>query len=128
MELGQIGKQSVKVTESMTAKTMGSGEADVFATPALIALMEKTAYLSVKDGLEQGQSTVGTLINVKHLSATPAGMDVVCESKLINIDGKRLTFEVKAYDTTGCIGEGTHERFIVNAERFQNKANEKLSK
>ncbi|MDD3406099.1 MAG: thioesterase [Sphingobacteriia bacterium] len=106
---------------------MGSGEADVLATPAMVALMEKTAYMSVNAQLEQGQTTVGTMITIEHLSATPVGMDVFCESKLINIDGKRLTFEVKAFDKSGCIGEGTHERFIVNSERFQLKANEKLS-
>lgn len=127
MGIGQTGKQSITVTELLTAKTMGSGEADVLATPAMVALMEKTAYMSVNAQLEQGQTTVGTMITIKHLSATPVGMDVFCESKLINIDGKRLTFEVKAFDKSGCIGEGTHERFIVNSERFQLKANEKLS-
>lgn len=125
MKIGLTGKQSVMVTLSSTAKVVGSGEADVFATPTMIALMEKTAFMSVKPWLEEGQTTVGTLINVKHLSATPVGMEVSCETKLIAVDGKRLTFEVKAFDKGGCIGEGLHERFIVNAERFQEKANNK---
>lgn len=125
MILGLKGKQRLIVDESLTAKSIGSGEADVLATPAMIALMEKTAYLSVKPLLAPEQTTVGTLIQVKHLSATPLGMEVECESELISEDGKRLTFAVKAFDRKGCIGEGTHERVIVHTERFEAKANEK---
>ena len=97
------------------------------ATPAMVALMEKTAYMSVKAQLEQGQTTVGTMITIEHFVGNACRNGCVCESKLITLIGKRLTFEVKAFDKSGCIGEGTHERFIVNSERFQLKANEKLS-
>ncbi len=125
MEIGITGRETVTVTEDMTAKAMGSGELYVYATPCMIALMENTAYKSVSKFLQDGQSTVGTLINVKHTSATPMGMEVVCESKLVEIDRKRLVFEVKAYDKAGCIGEGIHERFIIDSQKFMEKAKNK---
>lgn len=125
LEVGISAKKKLVVTEAMTAKEMGSGELPVYATPSMIALMENTAYQSVSDCLEAGQGTVGTLMNVKHLSATPVGMEVTCESKLVEIDRKRLVFEVKAFDEKGCIGEGTHERFIIDNQKFLDKAESK---
>lgn len=104
---------------------MGSGTLDVFATPAMIALMEKTAWTSVADGLDEGCGTVGISLNVAHSAPTPLGMKVTCESELTGIDGRKLTFYVKAYDEKGVIGEGTHERFIIQNEKFQKKANMK---
>ena len=104
---------------------MGSGTLDVFATPAMIALMENTAYESVAGELEEGNGTVGTALNVKHVAATPVGMKVTCETELIKVDGRALTFSVKAYDECGLIGEGEHERFIIMNEKFQAKANAK---
>lgn len=121
MEAGIMGKQTMIVTEDKTAEVMGSGMLPVYATPAMIALMENTAASSVQEQLEEGQGTVGTLINVKHVSATPVGMEVTCETKLVEVDRKRLVFEVKAYDTAGIIGEGTHERFIIDNEKFMGK-------
>ena len=115
------------VTEQQTAKYLGSGELAVFATPCMIALMENTAYKSVQPFLDPGQGTVGTLLNVKHLAATPVGMEVRCETKLIEIDRKRLVFEVKAFDACGLIGEGMHERFIIDNQKFMQKANGKLN-
>lgn len=126
MEIGIIGKQEIIVTEEKTAKAMSSGELNVFATPAMIALMENTAYTSIADQLEPGQGTVGTLMNVKHVAATPVGMKVTCETKLIEIDRRRLVFEVKASDEAGLIGEGVHERFIVDNAKFQSRADAKL--
>lgn len=125
MEIGVIGTQEIIVTEEKTAKAMGSGELNVFATPAMIALMENTAYTSVADQLESGQGTVGTLMNVKHLAATPVGMKVTCQTKLIEIDRRRLVFEVSASDEAGLIGEGIHERFIVDNAKFQSRADAK---
>ena len=125
MEAGITGKQTITVTEEKIAQAMGSGTLPVFATPAMIALMENTAYKSVADELEEGAGTVGTLMNVKHVAATPVGMEVTCETKLIEVDRKRLVFEVKAYDAAGVIGEGTHERFIIDNERFLAKAEAK---
>jgi predicted thioesterase len=125
LEAGIKGKQEVMVSAENTAKTMGSGTLDVFATPAMIALMEKTAWESVQPQLDEGSGTVGTSLNVKHVAATPVGMKVICESELIKVDGRALTFSVKAYDETGLIGEGEHERFIVFNDKFQAKADAK---
>jgi predicted thioesterase len=125
LETGIKGKQEVTVSEFNSAKTMGSGTLDVFATPAMIALMEKTAWESVQAKLDEGSGTVGTSLNVKHVAATPLGMKVTCESELIKVDGRALTFSVKAYDEKGLIGEGEHERFIVFNDKFQAKANAK---
>ena len=125
MQIGITGKQTITVTEEKTAQAMGSGTLPVFATPAMIALMENTASKSVEAKLDEGAGTVGTLINVKHVAAPPVGMDVTCETKLVEVDRKRLVFEVKAYDAAGVIGEGTHERFIIDNERFLAKAEAK---
>ena len=113
------------VTDQMTADRVGSGLAQVFATPMMIALMEKTCADSVAPLLPEGQSTVGTHIDVSHCSATPVGMDVWCDSELIEVDRRRLLFSVKAYDPCGLIGEGNHERFIVDNERFQQRTDSK---
>ena len=125
LKAGITGKQEVIADESNSAKTMGSGTLDVFATPAMIALMEKTAWTSVADELEDGCGTVGISLNVAHSAPTPLGMKVTCESELTAVDGRKLTFSVKAYDEKGVIGEGTHERFIIQNEKFQKKANQK---
>ena len=106
-------------------KTMGSGTLDVFATPALIALMEETCWRSVADQLEDGCGTVGTLLEIRHTAPTPIGMDVTCESELVEVDGRRLVFTVQAHDAKGLVGEGRHERFVIQNEKFQVKANAK---
>ena len=126
LETGIKGRQDITVTMELSAKAMGSGGLEVFATPAMIALMEKTAMLSVQEQLEDGQGTVGTRLEIDHIAATPVGAEVWCESELVEIDRKRLVFEVVAYDKAGVIGKGRHERFIVNNERFMEKANAKL--
>jgi predicted thioesterase len=125
LEVGIKGTQEVMVSAENTAKTMGSGTLDVFATPAMIALMEKTAWESVQPQLDEGSGTVGTSLQVKHVAATPVGMKVTCESELVKVDGRALTFSVKAYDEAGLIGEGEHERFIVFNDKFQAKADAK---
>jgi predicted thioesterase len=126
LEAGIKGKKEITVTQDKTAKAMSSGALDVFATPAMIALMENTAFESVAAELEPGSGTVGTALNVKHVSATPVGMKVTCETELVKVDGRALTFSVKAYDEAGLIGEGEHERFIIFEEKFQAKADAKL--
>lgn len=128
LEAGIKGTGSVEVVRENTAAAVGSGMLEVFATPMMIALMEKTACESVAPYLEEGSGTVGTELNVKHVAATPIGMQVTCETELVEVDGRRLVFHVKASDEAGLIGEGTHERFIINNEKFQSKANEKLNK
>lgn len=128
LEVGIKGKDTVEVVYENTATAVGSGVLEVFATPMMIALMEKTACNSVAPYLEEGNGTVGTELNIKHVAATPIGMTVTCESELVEIDGRRLVFKVTACDETGLIGEGMHERFIVNNEKFQRKANSKGNK
>lgn len=127
MEIGIKNTLTLTVGEKDTAAAHGSGTLKVFATPAMIALMEKTAMESVSDFLNEGEATVGTLINVKHISATPIGCRVTCESELIEVDGRRLVFKVRAFDNGGDIGEGVHERFIVKSEKFFEKTQSKLS-
>ena len=126
LETGIKGTRTVTVNEDNTAKAMGSGTLDVFATPALIALMEETCWRSVANELEEGCGTVGTLIEIKHTAPTPVGMKVTCESTLTEVDGRRLVFEVIARDAKGVVGEGKHERFVVQNEKFQVKANARL--
>jgi len=125
---GIKGKQEIIVTEEVTAQQVGSGTLPVFATPAMISLMENTAYKSVAEYLEEGCGTVGTLMNVSHVAATPVGMKVTCETELLKVDGRALTFCVKAYDECGLIGEGMHERFVIMEEKFLAKTNSKLEK
>ncbi len=125
LETGIKGTKTVTVNEANTAKTMGSGTLDVFATPALIALMEETCWRSVADQLEDGCGTVGTLLEIRHTAPTPIGMDVTCESELVEVDGRRLVFTVQAHDAKGLVGEGRHERFVIQNEKFQAKANAK---
>ena len=128
LEVGIKGQRETIVTKENTAAGIGSGSLEVFSTPMMILLMEESCFMSVNDILEEGFTTVGTCVNVKHLSATPLGMKVVIKSELINVDGRALTFKVEAYDEKGLIGEGIHERFIVNNEKFQAKTDSKLKK
>ena len=126
LETGIIGKEEMLVTESDTAKALGSGGLNVFATPAMIALSEKTALTSILKELPEGQSTVGTKIDMSHIAATPVGMKVRCETELIEIDRRRLVFAVNVYDEVEKIAEGIHERFIVEDAKFQTKADAKI--
>ena len=128
MQLGIKGETKVKVNASNTAEAMKSGLLPVFATPMMVAIMEDAAAKSVQPHLKEGQTTVGTLVSVKHLSATPEGMEVRAESELVEVDNRRLVFDVRAYDEKGQIGEGKHERFIIDAERFMEKTNAKAAK
>lgn len=116
----------VTVDKSNTAKSMGSGSLDVFATPAMIALVEKAACNALSGKLCEGMTSVGTKLDVAHTAATPVGMKVTAEAELIEIDDRRLVFSVIAKDEKGVIGKGTHERFIVNAEKFTAKTYSKV--
>lgn len=125
LEIGLKGIETEIVNDKNTAEVYGSGDLPVYATPAMIGLMEYTASHSVAPHLPSEQTTVGTVVNVKHLAATPLGMKITCESELIEIDRRRLVFNVKAFDECGIIGEGTHERFIIDREKFMAKTNSK---
>ncbi len=125
LKTGIKHKHQIIVTKEQLASSLGSGGIDVFATPMMITIMEAAALYGVQPYLEQGQSTVGTLVNVKHLAATPLGMTVWAEAELVEIDRKRLVFDVKAYDQNGLIGEGRHERFIIDKVAFLEKVSAK---
>ncbi|HZU68804.1 MAG TPA: thioesterase family protein [Ktedonobacteraceae bacterium] len=118
LELGLTGEMTTTVVHENTAAYVGAGGVEVFATPMMIALMENASWRAVADHLDEGYVTVGTLVNVRHLAATPLGQQVRATAKLIEIDGRRLVFQVEAYDEKRKIGEGLHERFIVNLDRF----------
>ena len=126
MEIGKIGVAEAMVTKENTAAAVGSGCLLVYGTPYMIGLMEMAACNCVKDDMEEGQSTVGTMLNVQHTAATPVGMEVRAEAKLVAVDGRKLSFEVTAYDEKGEIGKGTHERFIIFEEKFLAKTYDKL--
>jgi predicted thioesterase len=121
---GLVAEKHATVTDAYTAASFGSGAIAVYATPAMIALMESAA-LSAVDTLPQGWSTVGTELNVKHLSATPVGMKVYARAELLSIDGRALSFKVEAFDEADKIGEGTHGRFIIEVEKFLAKTEKK---
>lgn len=119
---GVKGTLSCKVTDALTAIHMKSGTLPVYATPAMAALMEETAYKSVEPYLNEGEGTVGSGLNISHTSPSCLGADITCESVLTKIEGKKLVFHVIARDKAGIIGEGEHIRYIINAERFLEKA------
>ncbi len=128
LKVGMTYQYSSIATPERSARAMGSGGLPVFATPALVAMMECACYNCVKEAVPEGSTTVGTALNIKHLSATPEGMNITAECELIEIDRRRLTFRVAAFDECGKIGEGTHERFIVDVEKFMENANFKGDK
>ncbi len=109
------------VTSEDTASAYGSGSLEVLATPAMIALMEKTSMEAIEPYLEKGEATVGTMVNIQHLKATPVGGSITFRSVLTETDGRRLVFEVTASDRSGTIGTGKHERFIIDENRFIEK-------
>ena len=125
LSVGSKGRAEPLVTEDKTAAAVGSGLVPVFATPYMVALMENAAVNAVQAGLEAGQGTVGTRLEVTHDAATPVGMKVWAEAELTAVDGKKLTFTVRAFDEAGPIGGGTHERFIITVDRFLAKAEAK---
>jgi len=121
LEPGLTGESTTTVVHENTAAYVGAGGVEVFATPMMIALMEQAAWQSVANSLDPGYVTVGTSVNVRHLAATPLGRRVRAIAELMQIDGRRLVFKVEAYDENQKIGEGQHERFIVNLDRFLKK-------
>ena len=128
IQTGLTCKKKITVIPEMTAAAMGSGALEVLATPSMIALMEGTAQEAVQNLLEDGQGTVGTRIDVRHLAATPVGMEVTCTAEVTEVDRRRIVFTVKAKDEKEVIGEGIHERFVIDNEKFFAKCRQKLEK
>ena len=122
ISVGCRGRAECTVTEENTAAAVGSGLVPVFATPYMIALMENAAVQALAPCLEEGEGSVGTRLEVTHDAATPVGMKVWAEAELTGVEGRKLTFTVRAYDEAGPIGGGTHERFIISVDRFLAKA------
>lgn len=121
MKIGLSYESNTLVTETNTAETLGSGDMAVFATPAMVALMENAAMLAVKDSLPEGSTTVGVEMQTSHVKASALGAKVTASATLVEVDSRRLTFDVKAWDEKGVIGEGRHVRFVVDRERFLSK-------
>lgn len=118
LEVGMRGDALTTVDEGQTAEAFGAGGVQVYGTPAMIGLMEHAAWQLVQPLLAEGETTVGTLVNIRHLAATPMGMRVTASAELVEIDGRRLVFRVSARDERQLIGEGTHERARVQLDRF----------
>lgn len=114
------------VTPDKTAKAMGSGSLEVLATPALVAMMEECACKALEGVLEEGQTSVGTGLQLQHSAATPVGMQVSCKATVTSFEDRRILFEITAEDAKGQIGRCIHERFVVYAERFTEKTYKKL--
>ena len=116
-----IGEASIVVSNEVTARHLGSGTVAVFATPEMVRLMERAAVNGLAPYLAPGQQSVGTMVNVKHLAATPVGATVTARAELLSIDGRRLFFKVSAHDGTDLIGEGTHERALIDLAKFEQR-------
>jgi predicted thioesterase len=123
LKIGLTYKSSRVVALEDTAIAVGSGSLEVFATPCMISLMENSAMMAVENLLGDESTTVGTHLDIKHLSATPIGIEVYSIATLKEIDGKKLKFWIEAYDVKGKIGEGYHSRFIVEKEKFMLRIN-----
>lgn len=124
--VGMKGEVSTLVEREDTAKEVGSGSLLVYATPCMVALMEGAACEAIEDAMDDSKTTVGTELNIRHLSATPVGLEVRAEAEVTAVDGKVITFEVRAFDEAGEIGMGTHKRVVVPTQKFLEKAYSKL--
>ena len=113
--------QEITVTDRDTAAAYGSGKLEVFATPAMVALMENTAIRSLEGGLEPDTDTVGIAIDVQHVKATAVGQKVYCKATVTEIDGRRIRFEIEVWDDKGAVGHAIHDRFVINPVKFMSK-------
>ena len=128
LEPGLHGESVIVVGTRDTAPHVGSGKIKVLATPVMVSLMEEAALNAVEGLLPPGHQTVGTRLDITHVAATPVGLHVTAHAELVGVEGRRLTFRVWADDERDRIGEGTHERIIVNVARFDARAQEKAPK
>ncbi|GFP33133.1 fluoroacetyl-CoA thioesterase [Candidatus Hakubella thermalkaliphila] len=127
LEKGLRGEAKMEVVAGNTASEVGSGSVPVFATPMLVALMESAAIDALRDKLPAGQSTVGTKVEIVHTAATPLGMTVTARAELVEVDGRRLVFSASAQDEAGPVGEGRHERFTIDLEKFMSRVEKRKS-
>jgi len=125
LKAGMTAQIERVVGEADTAAKFGSGEVRVFATPMMVALMENAALNAVDPHLGEGFATVGLSLNVKHMAATPVGMKVSARAELLSVEGKKLTFRIEAFDEQEKIGEGTHERYIIELAKFLERTGRK---
>jgi len=128
LKVSMHGEARTRVNGENTALKFGSGKVDVFGTPAMVALMEEASINTVDKDLPEGFATVGIELNIKHIAATPKGMNITASAELIEIDGKRLVFKVEAFDEVEKIGDGTHQRFIIELDKFKHRAQNKSIK
>ena len=126
IEVVMKGEVTTLAEREDTALEVGSGSLLVYATPCMVALMEGAACEAIADALDENETTVGTELNIRHTAATPVGLEVRAEATVTAVDGKAITFEVRAFDEAGEIGSGTHKRFVVNSQRFLDKTYAKL--
>ncbi len=124
--VGMKGIAESCVEREDTAAEVGSGSLLVYATPCMVALMEGAACEAIAEAIPEGQTTVGMMLNIEHIAATPVGMDVRAEAEVTAVEGKVITFQIHAFDEAGQIGKGIHKRCIVNSQRFLDKAYNKL--
>ena len=124
--IGMRGEVFTTAEREDTAKEVGSGDLLVYSTPCMVALMEGAACEAIAEALSENQTTVGTALNIEHISATPVGLDVRAEAEVIAVEGKVITFSVKAFDEAGEIGHGIHKRVIVNPQKFLERVYNKL--
>ena len=125
--IGITHKETRKVSEDLSAKAVGSGEVAIYATPMMIALMENSAAMLLKQFLSEEETSVGTMINTTHEAATPCGMTVSAEAEIIKQEGRKITFQITAVDEAGIIGQAIHERVVVNKAKFEARAQAKLN-
>ncbi len=124
--VGMKGTAYTEVEREDTAQEVGSGSLLVYATPCMVALMEGAACEAIAEAVPEDQTTVGTLLNIEHISATPVGLQVHAEAVVTAVEGKVITFEVNAYDEVGPIGKGIHQRVLVNIQKFLDRSYAKL--
>jgi predicted thioesterase len=125
IQLGMKGTMETTVSEKQTARHLGSGGVDVYATPAMIGLMEGAAVNAIDPHLDEGEQSVGVEVRIRHLAATPLGQTVRAEAEVTEIDRRRVTFSVRAWDEQELIGEGVHVRFVIDVERYAQRLKEK---
>ena len=125
LQNGMTGRAELTVSHADTALALGSGLLPVLSTPRLVALMEQAACAAVEEAMEQGKTTVGTRIDIRHNSATPLNMLVWAEAELVGVEGRALTFRIEAFDEAGSIAIADHQRFVVDSDRFMQKTEAK---